>query len=288
MRRETMLADIAAGNLRVAFGLYEPDARYDLRPHTLSAVPDRGGFVLNGAKAIVLGGRADRVILAARGSGRADDETGISLFCLPGDVPGLEVEEFPTLDGQRSAQVQCKSVHVDADGLIGQPGQGFPLLAEAVDRMIAALCAEAVGVMSRLFEMTLEHLKTRKQFGQPLGSFQALQHRAVDLLTLLERSRSMALYATSRAADPNRIVRASAVSAAKAFIGRAGRRLIKEAIQLHGGLGMTDELPVSHYVKRLLSIDLTLGDAAHHTAAFAEMAQVEERGGESSAIARSR
>ena len=270
VQKEAMLTAIIAGNLRIALALHEPDKRYDLSPQSTTASPDGNGFVLNGTKTVVLGGNAEQLILAARTGDKSDDESGVTLFCVPCNAAGFEIEEFPNLDGQRSAEIRLRAVHVPADAVLGEVGKGYLVLERVVDRIVAALCAEAVGAMVRLFEMTIQYLKTRKQFGQPLGSLQALQHRAVELLTLVERSRSMALFAASRANNADPAERRRAVSAAKAFIGRASRRLVKEAIQMHGGIGMTEEMSVSHYARRLLCIDLTLGDAAYHTTRFAD------------------
>ena len=266
VQKAELLPRIAAGEIRFSLALNEPGARYDWLPRATVAIPEDGGYRLNGAKSVALGGKGDYVIVAAC---MADEADKVALFCLPIGLPGLDVTEYPNLDGRRSAEIRLNNVRADAAMLLGDPAQGAEVLQAVVDKLIAALCAEAVGAMAQLFDMTVEYLKTRKQFGQPLGSFQALQHRVVELLTLVERSRSMALYAASRAdhADPRE--RQRAVSAAKAFIGRASRRLIRECIQMHGGMGMTDEYAASHYAKRLLCTDLTLGDAAFHTARFA-------------------
>ena len=273
-QRETLLPAIVSGELRFALAVQEPGSRYELLPRATRAVADCNDFVIDGAKSVALGGRADKIILAARTNGQDHDEAGVSIFCISADAPGLVIDEFPTLDNQRCAELKLNAVRVTRDALLGTVDQGYPALLQAVDRVIAALCAEAVGAMHCVLEMTFEHLRTRKQFGQTLGSQQVLQHRAVDLLACVERSRSMALYAASRVDSPDANERRRAISAAKAFVGRACRRVVKESIQMHGGIGMADELAVSHFARRLLCIDLTLGDSAYHTQAFSTLPEV--------------
>lgn len=269
-QKDTLLPAIASGKTKLALAVHEPGSRYSLLSHATTASAEGDHYIVNGAKSVVIGGGfADHLIIAARTDGSADEDNGVTLFCVPRDTPGLTVKVFPNIDGTRSAEVTLENVILSGDALVGELNQGFAPLSKTVDLGIAALCNEAVGAMTRLFEMTIEHLRTRKQFGQPIGRFQALQHRAVELLTLVERSRSIALYAASRAALDDDNERRRAVSAAKAFIGKVIRQIVKESIQMHGGIGMTDELPVGHYAKRLLCIDMTLGDAPFHTARFA-------------------
>jgi len=233
--------------------------------------------VLDGAKAVVLfGAQADSLIVSARTSGAARDAKGVSLFVIDRKAAGVAVRDYRTIDGLRAAEVTFANVQVGASALLGAAGEAFAVIDQASDLGLAALCAEGVGLMESLNAATLEYLKTRQQFGQPIGRFQALQHRAVDMMIHAEQSKSMAYLAAMRlsgAATGDGDARAAhlAVAAAKAYIGRAARRVAEEAIQLHGGMGVTDELAASHYAKRLVMLDFMQGDADHHLARFAAM-----------------
>lgn len=264
-QREELLPPIVAGDLRVVVAALEPGARYDLHQVETRAVPSAEGFVLFGNKAVVVGGEsAHLLIVSARTSGAVRDEAGISLFLVPADAAGVEIKPVPTIDGLRAAEITLRDVHVPAAALVGKLGSGFEGLERAVDRGLAAQCAEAVGAMERLLEMTGEHLRTRKQFGQPIGNFQALQHRAADMAIAIEQARSTALLAAARIDDPDRRERRRAISAAKVMCGQSGRYVGEQAVQLHGGMGMTDALDVGWYFKRLVCLDLAYGDAGHH------------------------
>jgi alkylation response protein AidB-like acyl-CoA dehydrogenase len=264
-QREDLLPQLVAGDLRVVVAALEPGARYDLQQVETRAVPGDDGFVLSGSKAVVVGAEsAHQLIVSARTSGAVRDEAGISLFLVPTDATGVEVRPVPTIDGLRAAEVRLRDVRVSTASLVGTLGAGFELLESAVDRGLAAHCAEAVGAMERLLEMTGEHLRTRKQFGQPIGNFQALQHRAADMAIAIEQARSTALLAAARIDDPDRRERRRAISAAKVMCGQSGRYVGEQAVQLHGGMGMTDALDVGWYFKRLVCLDLTYGDAEHH------------------------
>jgi alkylation response protein AidB-like acyl-CoA dehydrogenase len=267
-----VLNGIAAGSHRVALAALEPAARFDLADIRTSAVEDGGNYLLNGRKAVVLhGDSAHALIVSARTSGSQREREGITLFLIDASLHGVTVKGFPTIDGQSAAEVELSNVAVSPAAIIGQRGFGYVSLEWAVDAGIAALCAEAVGVMERLMEFTAEHLRTRKQFGQPIGRFQALQHRVADMQTAIEQARSMALLAAARADHPDRSERRKALSAAKAMIGRTGRFVGEQAIQLHGAMGMTAELAVGWYFKRLTCIDMTWGDAEHHLEIYGEL-----------------
>jgi alkylation response protein AidB-like acyl-CoA dehydrogenase len=214
------------------------------------------------------GAVADLLIVSARTSGATKDRDGISLFFVNPGEEGVGGREYPTYDGMRAAEITFENVQVSSDSLIGVADKALPVIELVADRAIAGLCAEAVGAMTALNAATLEYLKTRQQFGVPIGRFQALQHRMVDMLMHAEQARSMALLAAVRVDDKNATERRRAVSAAKELIGRAGRVIGQEAIQLHGGMGMTDELAVGHYVKRLAAIDTAFGDSDHHLDRF--------------------
>ena len=271
--QKRMLSRVAEGKLLLAFAHGEPRSRYVLAQVETRAARDGKGWKLSGRKAVVLhGAQADRLIVSARTGGAANDETGISLFIVDRGAAGMSVRDCRTIDGLRAAEVVLNDVRVSAQALLGAEGGAFPAIDRVSDSGAAALCAEAVGVMETLNAQTLEYLKTRQQFGQPIGRFQVLQHRAVDMFIHCELSRSIALLAAMKSASSDAGERRRAVSAAKAFIGRAGRFIGQTAIQLHGGMGVTDEVAASHYAKRLTMIDFWLGDSEHHLARFARAA----------------
>ena len=269
-QRAQWLAGLMAGKTQLAFAHGEPGGRYTLSHVAARAEPAAGGgYALTGRKAVVHNAAAaDFIVVSARAAGETTDRDGISLFAVPRGAAGMTLRPYRTIDGLRAAEVALDGAEAAAEARIGPEGGAYPLIEDAVDRAVAAVCAEAVGVMDVLRETTLEYLKTRKQFGKTLGSFQALQHRAVDMLIACEEARSLTLMATLSLDKPAR-ERRRAVSAAKAHIGRAGRKTGQEAVQLHGGMGVTDELKVGHYFKRLTMIDTFFGDAAHHLDRFA-------------------
>ena len=257
---------IVEGKLTLALAHQERQARYDIADTATTARADgKGGFTLEGEKNVVLAGdSADKLIVTARVSGGRTDRSGVGLFLIVGKASGVTRRGYPTQDGMRAADVTLSAVRVGPEAVLAAPEKGLPVLERVVDEAIAALAAEAVGGMAALHELTVEYLKTRKQFGVPIGSFQVLQHRAVDMLTALEQARSMAYFATMMAAEPEPRERRKAMSAAKVQIGRSARLVGQEAIQLHGGIGMTMEYKAGHYFKRLTMIDMAFGDADHH------------------------
>ena len=257
---------IVEGKLTLALAHQERQARYDIADTATTARADgKGGFTLEGEKNVVLAGDcADKLIVTARVSGGRADRSGIGLFLIDGKASGVTRRGYPTQDGMRAADVTLSAVRVGPEAVLAAPDKGFPVLERVVDEAIAALAAEAVGGMAALHELTVEYLKTRKQFGVPIGSFQVLQHRAVDMLTALEQARSMAYFATMMAAEPEPRERRKAMSASKEQIGRSARLVGQDAIQLHGGIGMTMEYKAGHYFKRLTMIDMAFGDADHH------------------------
>jgi alkylation response protein AidB-like acyl-CoA dehydrogenase len=265
------LPAIAAGSKRVALATFEPQARFDLSHICSAARGTSTGYVLNARKAVVLQAPgADALIVSARVAGADTDPDGISLFLIETNAPGVTLECFPNMDGQRSAEVTLRDVAVRADAVLGPVGAGFGPLEYAVDVGLAALCAEAVGCMEQLIALTAEHLRTRRQFGRPIGTFQALQHRLAEMAIATEQARSAALLAAGHVDLQDRVARRKAICAAKATIGRSGRTVGQHAVQLHGGMGMTDELAVGHYFKRLTCIDMTWGNSEHHTELFGD------------------
>jgi alkylation response protein AidB-like acyl-CoA dehydrogenase len=258
-----VLERVATGELKLACALGERQSRHDMANIETTATPEGGGYLINGEKKVVVhGGQAGALIVSARAP------EGITLFLVPRDAPGVTCTDYRTLDGQRAADLRFDAVQVPAAAAVGRPGAGWDVLDAALDYGAGLLCAEALGAMEALFAATLEYLKTRQQFGVPIGKFQALQHRMADMYIHLEQARSMALLAAVRLGSADAGERRRAVSAAKYRVGQAARFVGQQAVQLHGGMGVTDELPAAHYFKRLSFIELTLGDADHHLARF--------------------
>ncbi len=271
-RRAELVAAIAAGDLRLSFAHAEKQSGFDLNDVALSAVKDgAGGFVLRGEKTLVgQGDSADQFIVSARLKGARRDREGIGLFLVDGDAPGVTRRGYPTQDGQRAAEVVFADVRVAPHDVLGAPEGALPIIERAVSETIAALCAEAVGAMSEALAMTVDYLKARKQFGVPIGSFQALQHRAADMTVALEQARSMMVLATMMAGEDDADERAKAISAAKTQIGRSAKFIGQQAVQMHGGIAMTYEYKVGHLFKRLTMIDAAYGDADVHVRRLAE------------------
>jgi pimeloyl-CoA dehydrogenase small subunit len=270
-QRAELIPPIAEGELTLAFAHTERQSRHDLFDVLTTAKRDGSAYVLEGEKGVVVHGEAaQKLIVTARTAGARRDRNGITLFLVDADAPGLSRRGYPTQDGQRAAEVSLANVRVGPEAVIGPPDDALPLVERVVDEAIAALCAEAVGGMGEMHRLTIDYLKTRKQFGVPIGSFQALQHRGADMFVALEQARSMAMFATMMAQDENAAERRKAASAAKVQIGRSGRFIGQQAIQLHGGVGMTMEFSVGHYFKRVTMIDTLFGDADHHLALVAE------------------
>jgi alkylation response protein AidB-like acyl-CoA dehydrogenase len=263
--QKALLEKVVAGELKLALAHDEPGARFSPSRVATTARSAGGGYVLDGAKTTVLhGAQADQLIVSARSSGGDRDEDGISLFLVERKAAGVSVTDYPTHDGLRTAEITFKQVKLGADALIGKAGAGFAPLEHALQRGSAALCAEAVGGMLALLEITGAYLKTRKQFGVPIGSFQVLQHRMADMLMAAEQARSMAYLAAARVDLPDAAERRRAIHAAKMLVGEKARFVGQQAVQLHGGIGVTDELNVSHYFKRLTLINAQLGDSDYH------------------------
>jgi len=266
-QRTALLPGLADGSHRLAFASLEPGRRYSLAPATTVAKSNAGGWQLDGAKCVVIGAPgAARLIVSARTAGAADDAAGVSLFIVDPATPGVSLSPSRTVDGQRCADVTFKAVQLPADALLGPAGGALELIDEATDFATALLCADAIGAMKSANDDTLEYIKTRKQFGAPIGSFQALQHRMVEMVIVTEQARSMAILAAAKVdtvgIDP--VERRRAVSAAKVKIADAARQVSQEAVQLHGGMGMTEELKVSHTFRRLTMAAQRFGDADQH------------------------
>ncbi len=258
-----LLEQVAAGDCKLACALTERQSRHDLFAIATTATPNGQGYLLDGAKAVVAhGAQADHLIVSARCG------DGIAMFVVPAATAGVAITDYRTLDGQRAANIVFQQVQLPAAALIGAAAAGADLLDQAADYGAALLCAEALGAMEAIFAATLDYLKTRTQFGAPIGKFQALQHRMADMYIHLEQARSMALLAAVKMASDDATERRRTVSAAKFRVGQALKFVGQQAVQLHGGMGVTDELPAAHHFKRLTMIELTLGDSDHHLQRF--------------------
>lgn len=267
-QQEALLRPMAAGE-RIAVPAHgEEGARYDLARVATTAAREGGRWRIRGRKAVVEHApQADVLLVSARTAGAAGDAKGVSIFLVPRTASGVSLTPYPTLDGRRAADVAL-DVTVPADALLGPEGGALPGISAALDLGLAAVCAEAVGVLQLTLDATLEYTKTRKQFGVPIAKFQALQHRMADMLMHVEQARSMSYLASMRSSDPDLHERRRALSAAKVTVGQACRFVGQQAVQLHGGMGVTDELAVSHAFKRLVAIELALGDTEHHLEQF--------------------
>lgn len=273
-QQEEWLGGIATGELKAAVGLQEPQSFYNLNDVETSAEKNSEGYVLNGRKAVVIGGQcADLILVSARTSGDSRDSDGISLFAINPDTAGVERRIYPTIDGAKGCDITLTNVQIGADALLGEEGKAADAIEYQTGRAIAALCAEAVGVMEVANELTLDYLKQRKQFGVPIGKFQVLQHRMVDMMSELEQARSMAILAASVADEEQSDERRRVLAAAKNVIGRSGQFISEKGIQSHGGIGMTWEYNFAHYAKRLVMINHQLGDDDFHLERYATLLQ---------------
>ncbi|HEY3910194.1 MAG TPA: acyl-CoA dehydrogenase family protein [Stellaceae bacterium] len=266
-----ILPQIAEGGMTVAFAHGERQARYDLNDVLTTARPGPGGWVLDGAKSVVVhGDHADRLIISARSSGERDDPDGISLFLVDASANGVARRAYAMRDGTRAAEISLSGVEAAHDDLLGEPGNALPVIERVVEAGIAAVAAEAVGAMEAMHAMTLEYLKTRQQFGKPIGQNQALQHRSAEMLIALEQGRSMAMLAAMMVEEADPAERAHNISMAKIGVGQAARFVSQNAVQLHGGIGMTEEYAVGHYFRRCMVIEHLFGDTAHHLSRVAD------------------
>jgi len=260
----SVIEGIIAGTTTIAFAYAEPQARYTWQDLKTTAKKEGSGYVLNGHKAVVVGAPfASHLVVTARTGGAQRDSGGVSVFLVDKTLPGIVTRDYPTVDGGRASEVFFENVSIPADALIGEEGGGLPLVNKVIDEATAAVGAEAVGVLRKLHEGTLDYAKQRKQFGTAISNFQVLQHRMVDMFIEVEQAVSMTYMATIKL-DESDDARAQAVSAAKVRIGRACKFVGQNAIQIHGGMGMTDELAIGHYFKRATIIEGLFGSVDHH------------------------
>ncbi len=273
-QKSQWLIPVIEGNLQTALAFAEPQGRFNIADIKTTAKKNGEGFILSGNKTCVLnGGGADIIIIPARTSGGQTDGDGITLFAIPADSAGVDRQSYATVDAQQAADIRLTDVKVEAGALLGQVGDGFQTLQEVIDEATLAVCAEAVGIMRIMHEKTVEYSKNRVQFGVPIGSFQALQHRMVETLMACEQSQSLLMWAVmidtangANSADAQR-----AVSAMKYQIGTAGINVAREAVQIHGGMGVTWELDIAHYFKRLTAIDVLFGNADFHLDRYVQL-----------------
>ena len=268
MQQSEFLPRIVEGSCRVALAHHEPGARYVLDHVNMRARESGDAVALTGTKTVSLDAAVATLLIV---SARDESSDALSLFLVDPQTPGVELVRYRTQDGRSAADVTLRGAHFSKSHMLGARGEGLAALERALDYATAALCAEAVGIMEALNAKTLEHLKSRVQFGQPIGRFQVLQHRMADLFVMAVQARSMSLLATGRCSSPDRALRRHDIAAAKAFIGKAARFIGQQAVQLHGGMGLSAELIVSHYFKRLTMIDATFGDADHHRGVLSDL-----------------
>jgi pimeloyl-CoA dehydrogenase small subunit len=264
-QKEAHVPGIIDGSKTFAFAQLEKNSRYDLYDVATSAKRKGEAYVIDGEKFVVVNGEnADTLIVTARTKGAQRDKTGIGAFLVPANAKGIAKKTYPTQDGLHAADISFTGVEVGSDAAIGDPENALPLIERVVDEARTAMCAEAVGAMDESLKTTVEYLKTRKQFGVAIGSFQTLQHRAADMFVALEQARSMSMFATMATDFEDARERSTAVAAAKVQIGKSGKFVGQQSVQLHGGIGMTQEAKIGHYFKRLTMIENTFGDTDYH------------------------
>ena len=270
---EGALTEIMAGTKFASLAYVEPQARFNLADVTTTAKVEGDGYVINGFKGVVLGGpSADILVVPARTSGDQKDESGITLFLIEASADGISKRDYPTIDGMQASEINLDKVSVPASAVLGEVDKGLGLLELGINNGILAVGAEAVGAMEVLYKTTVEYCKTREQFGQPIGKFQVLQHRMVDMFMEHEQAKSLLYMAALRMSEDDEVEALKAVSALKVQIGKGGRFVGQNAIQLHGGMGMTDELNVGHYFKRITAIETLFGNVDHHLKKYSQVA----------------
>jgi pimeloyl-CoA dehydrogenase small subunit len=273
-QQSAILPQVTEGNMTLAFAHGERQARYDLSDVLTTAKSTARGWVLDGAKSVVLhGDGADRLIVSARIAGERDDPDGIGLFLVDARANGVARRSYSMRDSTRAAEISLSGVEVLREDVLGEPGKAYPVIERVVEAGIAATSAEAVGATEAMHNMTLEYLKTRQQFGKPIGQNQVLQHRSAEMLIALEQGRSMAMLAAMTVDEPDPTERARSIAMAKVGVGQASRFVAQNAVQLHGGIGMTEEYAVGHYFRRCMVIEHMFGDPAHHLSRLADRVQ---------------
>ena len=277
IQKERWLTPLIVGELQAALAFAEPQGRFDLANIATTATAHDNGFLLNGRKSFVLNGAsADLLIVPARTSGAQGNKSGITLFAVGGDAHGLARRGYPVVDGHRAADIEFEDIHVSDDAILGDLDDGYDVLEAVIDEATLAVCAEAVGIQRSMHDKTVDYSKSRIQFGVPIGSFQALQHRMVDCLMACEQSQSL-LYWATMLAEAGSDIAPVAISGLKHQIGTGGRRVAQEAVQIHGGMGVTWELDIAHYFKRFAAIETLFGNADWHLDRYVALMGLTER-----------
>ncbi len=270
-QKSEILKKVISGEMHLALGFVEPQSRFNLADVTTEAKKKGDGFVLNGFKSVVMNGpSANNIIISARISGKQSEEEGISLFVIDPKLEGVSLRNYPTVDGRRASEITLENVDVSSSCLLAEEGKGFKELEKAIDSATLAICAEAIGAMEVLYKTTVEYTKIRKQFGQAIGKFQVLQHRMVDMFMEYEQSKSLLYMATIKQAEKAEDSK-KAISGLKYQVGKAAKFIGQQAVQLHGGMGVTDELNVGHFFKRLTTIITIFGNTDYHLKRYSQL-----------------
>ena len=270
-QKADLLGPVISGEMHLALGFTEPQSRFNLADVTTEAKKKNGDYLVSGFKSVVMNGpNADKLIISARTSGKQDDKEGISLFVIDRNLEGVSLRNYPTVDGRRASEVTLENVIIPSSSLLSKEGKGFQHLEGAIDRATLAICAEAVGAMEVLYKTTVEYTKTREQFGQAIGKFQVLQHRMVDMFMEYEQSKSLLYMATIKNVEGSKDAK-KAISGLKYQVGRAAKFIGQQSVQLHGGMGVTEELNVGHFFKRLTTIITIFGNTDYHLKRYSQL-----------------
>ena len=270
-QKADLLGPVISGEMHLALGFTEPQSRFNLADVTTEAKKKNGDYLVNGFKSVVMNGpNADKLIISARTSGKQDDKEGISLFVIDRNLEGVSLRNYPTVDGRRASEVTLENVIIPSSSLLSEEGKGFQHLEGAIDRATLAICAEAVGAMEVLYKATVEYTKTREQFGQAIGKFQVLQHRMVDMFMEYEQSKSLLYMATIKNVEGSKDAK-KAISGLKYQVGKAAKFIGQQSVQLHGGMGVTEELNVGHFFKRLTTIITIFGNTDYHLKRYSQL-----------------
>jgi alkylation response protein AidB-like acyl-CoA dehydrogenase len=268
--RSKIISNIISGSNKVSFAYAEPNSRFNVNDVSTTAKFANNEWILNGHKSVVFGaGQSDYILISARTNGNRYEKKGISLFYIAKDAVGLNIQDYPTVDGFKAAEVILDDIHLPNNSLISIENNAFEIIEKTIQKALVSVAAEASGIMSKMYEMTLEYIKTRKQFGVPIGKFQAIQHRTVEMLILSDEMKSLASMAALRSLDTLDGIKSAYAS--KIHIGIGGRKLGQEAIQLHGGMGVTEEMDISHYFKRITMLDTFLGNSDYYLGAYSKI-----------------
>ena len=270
-QKADLLGPVISGEMHLALGFTEPQSRFNLADVTTEAKKKNGDYLVSGFKSVVMNGpNADKLIISARTSGKQNDKEGISLFIIDSNLDGVSLRNYPTVDGRRASEVTLENVIVPSSSLLSEEGNGFQHLEDAIDTATLAICAEAVGAMEVLYKTTVEYTKIRKQFGQAIGKFQVLQHRMVDMFMEYEQSKSLLYMATIKNVEGSKDAK-KAISGLKYQVGKAAKFIGQQSVQLHGGMGVTEELSVGHFFKRLTTIITIFGNTDYHLKRYSQL-----------------